>query len=108
MFDITKVNALAFAGKSNAEIEAEITARQAVLKEYLAYRNTNCPSLTYIGEDYVYSANQYSWDKFAATFTSFKEKEIQRKRNRKIVCWTWGGVVAATAVAAAVIVAKSR
>ena len=108
MFDITKVNAVAFAGRSDAEIAAEIGMRLAVLDEYNVYREKHCPSLTFIGPDYVYSANQHSWDKFVKTFNEFKVKETKRERERKIVCWTWGGVIAATAVAAVVIIAKSK
>jgi hypothetical protein len=52
--------------------------------------------------------SQKVWDNFAKNFAEFKAKEIQRARSRKITCWTWGGVIAATAVAAVVIVAKSR
>lgn len=108
MFDITKVNAVAFAGRSDAEIAAEIGIRLAVLDDYNDYREKHCPSLTFIGSDYVYSANQPCWDKFVKTFNEFKTKEVQRKRQRKVVCWTWGSVIAATAVAAVVIIAKSK
>jgi hypothetical protein len=48
MFDITKVNAVAFAGRSDAEIAAEIGIRLAVLDDYNDYREKHCPSLTFI------------------------------------------------------------
>ena len=105
--DITKANPVAFAGQSPAEIKAELERRALLMAEYEKYRETT-RGLFYADSILIYNVSQKVWDKFAANFAEFKRKEIERKRNRKITCWTWGGVIAATAAAAVVIVAKSR
>ena len=105
--DINKANPVAFAGQSETEIKAELERRALVMAEYEKYRETT-RGLVYADSILIYNVSQKVWDKFAANFAEFKRKEIERKRNRKITCWTWGGVIAATAAAAVVIVAKSR
>ena len=105
--DINKANPLAFVGLSETEIKAELERRVLVIAEYEKYRERS-PGLVYTDSSLIYSVSQRVWDKFAANFAEFKRKEIERARNRKITCWTWGGVIAATAVAAVVIVAKSK
>ena len=105
--DINKANPVAFAGQSPAEIKAELERRALLMAEYEKYRETT-RGLVYADSILIYNVSQKVWDKFAANFAEFKRKEIERKRNRKITCWTWGGVIAATAAAAVVIVAKSR
>ena len=105
--DITKANPVVFAGQSPAEITAELARRAVLMEEYEKYRETTC-GLTYADSSLIYNVSQKVWDKFAANFAEFKRKEIERARSRKITCWTWGGVIAATAVAAVVIVAKSK
>ena len=105
--DINKANPVAFAGQSETEIKAELERRALLMAEYEKYRETT-RGLVYADSILIYNVPQKVWDKFAANFAEFKRKEIERKRNRKITCWTWGGVIAATAAAAVVIVAKSR
>ncbi len=105
--DINKANPVAFAGQSETEIKAELERRALLMAEYEKYRETT-RGLVYADSILIYNVSQKVWDKFAANFAEFKRKEIERKRNRKITCWTWGGVIAATAAAAVVIVAKSR
>ena len=105
--DINKANPLAFVGLSETEIKAELERRALLMAEYEKYRETT-PGLVYADSILIYNVSQKAWDNFAKNFTEFKRKEIERKRNRKITCWTWGGVIAATAVAAVVIVAKSK
>ena len=105
--DINKANPVAFAGQSETEIKAELERRALLMAEYEKYRETT-RGLVYVDSILIYNVSQKAWDNFAANFAEFKRKEIERKRNRKITCWTWGGVIAATAAAAVVIVAKSR
>ena len=105
--DINKANPVAFADQSKTEIKAELERRALLMAEYEKYRETT-RGLVYADSILIYNVSQKVWDKFAANFAEFKRKEIERKRNRKITCWTWGGVIAATAAAAVVIVAKSR
>ena len=105
--DMSKVNPMAFEGKSEAEIIAELQRRALVMAEYEKYRETT-RGLFYADSILIYNVSQKVWDKFAANFAEFKRKEIERARSRKITCWTWGGVIAATAAAAVVIVAKSK
>ena len=105
--DITKANPVVFAGQSPAEIKAELERRAVIITEYEKYREST-RGLAYVDSILIYNVSQKAWDNFAANFAEFKRKEIERARNRKITCWTWGGVIAATAVAAVVIVAKSK
>lgn len=105
--DINKANPVAFAGQSETEIKAELERRALLMAEYEKYRETT-RGLVYADSILIYNVSQKVWDKFAANFAEFKRKEIERARSRKITCWTWTGVIAATAVAAVVIVAKSK
>ena len=105
--DINKANPVAFAGQSETEIKAELERRALLMAEYEKYRETT-RGLVYADSILIYNVSQKVWDKFANNFAEFKRKEIERARSRKITCWTWGGVIAATAAAAVVIVAKSK
>ena len=105
--DINKANPVAFAGQSPAEIKAELERRAVIITEYEKYREST-RGLAYVDSILIYNVSQKAWDNFAANFAEFKRKEIERARGRKIAGWTWGGVIAATAAAAVVIVAKSK
>ena len=105
--DITKANPVAFAGKSETEIKAELERRAAVMAEYENIRQ-NTKGLLYVDSFIIYDVSQEVWDKFAANFAEFKAKEIQRARGRKIAGWTCAGVLTGAAIGAIVLLAKSR
>jgi len=105
--DITKANPVAFEGKSEAEIKAELERRQLVMAEYEKYREST-RGLAYADSILIYNVSQKVWDNFAKNFAEFKAKEIQRARGRKIAGWTCAGVLTGAAIGAIVLLAKSR
>ena len=105
--DITKANPVAFEGKSEAEIKAELERRQLVMAEYEKYRETT-RGLVYVDSALIYSVSQKVWDNFSKNFEEFKAKEIERARGRKIAGWTCAGVLTGAAIGAIVLLAKSR
>ena len=107
MIDMTKVNPVAFEGKSEAEIKAELERRQTIMAEYEKYRETT-RGLVYVDSALIYNVSQKVWDDFAKNFAEFKVKEIQRARGRKIARWTCAGVLTSAAIGAIVLIAKSR
>ena len=105
--DMTKVNPVAFEGKSEAEIKAELERRALLIAEYEKCREST-RGLTYADSILIYNVSQKVWDKFAANFAEFKRKEIERARGRKIAGWTCAGVLTGAAIGAIVLLAKSR
>ena len=105
--DMSKVNPVAFEGKSQDEIIAELQRRAVLMEEYEKYRETT-RGLVYVDSILIYNVSQKVWDNFAANFAEFKRKEIERARGRKIAGWTCAGVLTGAAIGAIVLLAKSR
>ena len=105
--DMSKVNPVAFEGKSQDEIIAELQRRAVLMAEYEKYRETT-RGLVYADSSIIYNVSQKVWDNFAKNFAEFKLREVERARGRKIAGWTCAGVLTGAAIGAIVLLAKSR